>query len=200
MGIIRSRIFNTKKDFLDCLLEKNKKKERERVSRELKRTHHYSRDRYSFFLRSEEWAVVKTLAMSVFDKACLRCKSSSNIQVDHIIPVSRNPRKCLDITNLQPLCSTCNGKKGNLLCTDYRTQQQREKLNSLNNSYVAKWAQFFPLKDSRRNLRRPNRKPKGLTIEALEQSFAAIPPISSPTTILRTRKVVSGIRPKPPAP
>ena len=44
---------------------------------------------------------------------CVACGSSDDIQVDHIRPVSRGG--CNSRSNLQPMCSTCNLRKGNRL-------------------------------------------------------------------------------------
>ncbi len=42
--------------------------------------------------------------------ACLKCGAESNLTMDHIIPVSKGGEDSIE--NLQPLCRTCNSKKG----------------------------------------------------------------------------------------
>lgn len=46
---------------------------------------------------------------------CVYCDSTENLQVDHIKPVSKGGKD--NIENLQPLCKTCNVKKGNKIIT-----------------------------------------------------------------------------------
>lgn len=55
---------------------------------------------------AEEW---KSLVGSYGGK-CLRCGSTENITVDHVIPISRGGKNTID--NLQPLCRHCNAVKG----------------------------------------------------------------------------------------
>ena len=44
---------------------------------------------------------------------CKKCKKRKFLQIDHIIPVSKNGTT--EEKNLQTLCKTCNRKKGNKL-------------------------------------------------------------------------------------
>ena len=44
-----------------------------------------------------------------FDK-CIFCKTTKNLTIDHIIPLSRGGTNALK--NIQILCKTCNEKKG----------------------------------------------------------------------------------------
>lgn len=64
----------------------------------------------------------------VFGTACLRCRSVASLTVDHVVPLalggSNNP------DNLQPLCRSCNSKKGARSCADYRTAAQMESLRT----------------------------------------------------------------------
>lgn len=57
---------------------------------------------------------------SVFEKygnKCLACGSSKNICIDHVVPVFKGGKN--DISNYQPLCKSCNSKKG-VKVIDYR--------------------------------------------------------------------------------
>lgn len=79
----------------------------------------YTERKYSFLcaiisrpeIQSSVW---KELTKKVFDTygvLCLRCGSSEDVCVDHIKPYSIYPELCIEFTNLQPLCRSCNSKK-----------------------------------------------------------------------------------------
>lgn len=46
-------------------------------------------------------------------KCCARCGSSGDLQVDHIVPLARGGKD--NLSNWQPLCGTCNRRKGSRL-------------------------------------------------------------------------------------
>jgi len=51
--------------------------------------------------------------LAVYQKSnglCVACKQSENLEVDHIVPLSRGGSN--DLENLQLLCATCNRSKG----------------------------------------------------------------------------------------
>jgi len=55
---------------------------------------------------------------AVFEKygeQCVVCGSSVDLTMDHIIPVSKGGEDVIE--NLQPLCKSCNSKKGNKIST-----------------------------------------------------------------------------------
>jgi 5-methylcytosine-specific restriction endonuclease McrA len=54
----------------------------------------------------------------LFGRACLKCGSPDNVTMDHIIPLALGGLH--DISNLQPLCKSCNSSKGGWGTTDYR--------------------------------------------------------------------------------
>lgn len=69
----------------------------------------------------QEWEALKTQ----YDYRCLRCDKQEpeiTLTVDHVIPVSQGGSNA--ITNIQPLCKTCNSSKS-VRMTDYRRRQQR---------------------------------------------------------------------------
>jgi 5-methylcytosine-specific restriction endonuclease McrA len=55
-----------------------------------------------------------------YGEKCMKCNSTSQIEVDHIIPYSWNPDLSMDYGNLQLLCKSCNIKKGNRNANDFR--------------------------------------------------------------------------------
>lgn len=65
------------------------------------------------FLNSNEWRNLRQAALKKYGCKCFICGSSTNINVDHILPRKFYPELALDIKNLQPLCAKCNKAKGN---------------------------------------------------------------------------------------
>lgn len=53
------------------------------------------------------------------DNKCLTCGKNTKLTIDHVIPISKGGCSC--IHNIQPICLSCNSRKGNLHSTDYRT-------------------------------------------------------------------------------
>jgi 5-methylcytosine-specific restriction endonuclease McrA len=60
-----------------------------------------------------EW----TGLVSFFGSVCLSCGVTTDLSVDHVIPLARGGTNSID--NLQPLCRQCNSSKG-IKTTDYR--------------------------------------------------------------------------------
>jgi 5-methylcytosine-specific restriction endonuclease McrA len=60
---------------------------------------------------------VKEEIFRLYGEKCLACGSIKNIALDHIKPVSKGGEN--KIENLQPLCKSCNSKKGSKTI-DYR--------------------------------------------------------------------------------
>ncbi|OJK06527.1 hypothetical protein BRY75_14200 [Acinetobacter baumannii] len=55
----------------------------------------------------------KKIRQSVFERdnfTCLYCESTSDLTIDHIVPVSRGGGD--EVENLQTLCRVCNARKG----------------------------------------------------------------------------------------
>lgn len=70
-------------------------------------------------------ATLKKL-FTVLGRVCLCCHDSrKKITVDHVRPLAAGGSN--DLLNLQPLCSSCNSKKG-VKSTDYRTLAQTAAL------------------------------------------------------------------------
>lgn len=65
----------------------------------------------------EQWLRLK----AKFDHKCAACGAAVRLQVDHIISIANGGVS--DISNIQPLCRSCNRKKG-ADTTDYRTQRR----------------------------------------------------------------------------
>ncbi len=53
---------------------------------------------------------IKQIILRRYDSRCRVCGTSSNLQIDHVIPIDRGGTN--DIRNLQILCGRCNLQKG----------------------------------------------------------------------------------------
>jgi 5-methylcytosine-specific restriction endonuclease McrA len=60
-----------------------------------------------------EWLAL----LEFYGRACLACGAGEDLSVDHIVPLSLGGSNA--ITNVQPLCETCNNVKGARV-RDYR--------------------------------------------------------------------------------
>lgn len=70
-------------------------------------------------ITNDEWSSLK----KKFGNKCVCCGDSEkrvSLEIDHVIPLSKNGSNY--ISNIQPLCSTCNRKKGGNFI-DYRLQK-----------------------------------------------------------------------------
>lgn len=64
---------------------------------------------------SEEWGAL----CRKYDNRCLACGKKTRLTVDHVVPISVGGSN--DISNIQPLCVSCNSRKGTKVI-DYRTK------------------------------------------------------------------------------
>jgi 5-methylcytosine-specific restriction endonuclease McrA len=125
--MVRYRIINPDL-FLDLINRHRKAEGREektdpvvraRVEREKK----VSRAIKQEFYASWEWKSLRYKTLLKYGARCMCCgagKETSQICVDHIIPISKCWSKRLDATNLQVLCGECNRGKSNKDETDFR--------------------------------------------------------------------------------
>ncbi len=65
---------------------------------------------------------VRELVFKIHGHICLCCGSTENLTIDHVIPIYYEGEN--SISNLQPLCSSCNSRKGTD-STDYRKEANR---------------------------------------------------------------------------
>ena len=98
-------------------IEKNKqiikryKKNNVEKDREYSRYRHYRKKRKIFYISKKE-------LKKIYSSNCVICNSKDNIQVDHIIPLSRGGTH--SIGNLQPLCRSCNCKKSTKYMIEFK--------------------------------------------------------------------------------
>ena len=60
---------------------------------------------------------IKKSVFSIHGEKCLSCGNENDITLDHVIPIDKGGAN--DVSNLQPLCRSCNSRKG-IKTTDYR--------------------------------------------------------------------------------
>jgi transcription elongation factor GreA-like protein len=100
------------------------------------------------FYRKPAWRFLRECVFAYWGEQCLKCGSTENLHVDHVIPRSIDVSLSLDFHNLQPLCEHCNVEKSNLNCNDYRDPARK------NPSDERVW---FALRVYRAGNRRPKR-------------------------------------------
>ena len=64
-----------------------------------------------------QWIILCKL----YGNKCLCCRKKKPLEADHVIPVSKSGSS--NISNIQPLCRSCNAKKGTK-ATDYRNHPE----------------------------------------------------------------------------
>lgn len=90
----------------------NKKEKKEQYAR-------YTRERrFKLDYNFDGWQWISLCQH--YENKCLRCGSVGNLTADHVIPVSKGGGG--GISNIQPLCQSCNSKK-NAKTIDYRPDQ-----------------------------------------------------------------------------
>ncbi len=77
------------------------------------------------FYSSPQWRRLRHDALAAADGKCVLCGARGGaggvvLHVDHIEPISKNPVRRLDPSNLQVLCESCNMGKGNRSTRDWR--------------------------------------------------------------------------------
>lgn len=72
-----------------------------------KKSYEYARKEASRYIANKK---VREEVFAKHGKVCKHCSSENDLSIDHIIPVVRGGKNSID--NLQPLCRSCNSKKG----------------------------------------------------------------------------------------
>lgn len=62
--------------------------------------------------------------LEAYGNVCLRCGAKENIQIDHVVPLSKGGTNLLE--NLQPLCRSCNARKSDRNSDDFRPTKKGE--------------------------------------------------------------------------
>lgn len=77
------------------------------------------------FYQSTEWKRLRVWALDKYGSACMKCGSTQEIQVDHILPRSKFPKLKLCKHNVGILCKNCNLKKSARIEKDYRPARHK---------------------------------------------------------------------------
>jgi len=106
---------NWNKDYQKKYYQDNKDKIRTRINAYYKNNPHKSRI-YVARRRAKKNGLEVSYSHSEwidlcnkYGNKCLCCGSSDKLQADHVVPLSKGGHG--DISNIQPLCKTCNSKK-----------------------------------------------------------------------------------------
>lgn len=90
---------------------KKELQERRAISNSAKRIERVKRNGGSY--NENDWQDL----CGYYGNACLACGATKTLAADHIVPVVKGGSS--DISNIQPLCKSCNSKKGTQII-DYR--------------------------------------------------------------------------------
>jgi 5-methylcytosine-specific restriction endonuclease McrA len=83
------------------------------------------------FYQTSEWNDLREKVLTRYGRRCMKCNSTRDIEVDHILPRRGYPFLALVFENCQVLCHECNQHKGAGLPVDYRPIEYRTTLDDL---------------------------------------------------------------------
>jgi 5-methylcytosine-specific restriction endonuclease McrA len=76
------------------------------------------------FYRTHQWRTIRYEALRLANGRCALCGLGAAdgivLHCDHIVPKSMDPKRALDVSNIQVLCNICNQGKRNYDDTDWR--------------------------------------------------------------------------------
>lgn len=75
----------------------------------------------------KRWQKLRFAMFKKHGQKCMCCGSTERIEVDHIKPKSKYPKRAYDFSNMQLLCRVCNQRKSNVRETDYRARYEQEQ-------------------------------------------------------------------------
>lgn len=112
---LKAKIFRDKPEYKEKARQSSRKfrKENPDKNQENKRIHRAKKYGNGGRHTEAEWQEV----LRRTNNSCARCGSKLQITRDHIIPISVGGTD--NITNIQPLCQSCNSQKGNRSSENY---------------------------------------------------------------------------------
>jgi 5-methylcytosine-specific restriction endonuclease McrA len=81
--------------------------------------------------RTPQWKALRLQAKRRDGFACVQCKASGDLEVDHIKPIRTHPELALVLSNLQCLCIACHSRKTRLEIGLGELTPEREAWKSL---------------------------------------------------------------------
>lgn len=107
-----------------------------------------SAENKKIFYASEDWKKLKKYIYSKYENICFCCGSFNELQVDHIIPITKSPSRSLNHNNLQILCKTCNQIKSNKSNARFNPIIKPVKVSMKSIIGIRyKWRSYFPHKN-----------------------------------------------------
>ena len=82
------------------------------------------------FYTSCDWQQIKQLVYIKYKNSCFCCGSITDLQIDHIYPISTTPQKALMFENLQILCGFCNKLKSNKCTRKFSRSKFKKQLDA----------------------------------------------------------------------
>lgn len=114
----RKRYWSNPEKYRDISNQYRKSHLREHADAVRLRTHRKRANGGSFTI--EQWEFL----CNKYKNKCLCCKRKRKLTIDHIVPISRGGKDCIE--NIQPLCGTCNSIKHDKTI-DYRPKEKTKK-------------------------------------------------------------------------
>ncbi len=108
----------------------------------------FSEDKKQIFYTSNDWRLLREWAKQRYAERCVCCANTSNLQLDHIEPITINPKKCLTFLNVQWLCKTCNKLKSNRSNVRMKRRYRDKSIMPCPiavKSMEQKWEIYFPM-------------------------------------------------------
>ena len=91
------------------------------------------------FYSSRHWRELRYDILVKYKATCCLCGSTKKpIHVDHIVPISKDPSRKLDSSNLQLLCADCNLGKSNRYCIDHTNDKWTKSSKTAVDTYKIK--------------------------------------------------------------
>lgn len=99
--------------------EKRKETQANWNAKNLIKFSHYQHNRRAKIKNNGVCKILNKELKRLYNSPCFYCNSKLNIEIDHIIPISRGGKH--SIGNLTSACRTCNSSKNNKFITEWKS-------------------------------------------------------------------------------